>query len=254
MNESILLKIMEKREFSQLPEKDIEMAYGQFAKRQASEDEKIRLTKELLRKIFSAFVSKKLLSLKNKDEQWILRKHMSTRERLSYYKEIYKKIFGDYNKASVIDLGSGINGFSYRFFEKLGIDAKYTAIESVGQLIELMNFYFKKNKLNAHAIHLSLFEKEKILGIIKKEKKPRVVLLFKVVDALEALKRDYSKELISDIVPIADRVAVSFATKSLGSREKFHAKRNWIVDFIKDNFKILDDFEIGGERYLVFNK
>ena len=154
MNKQIISEIMEKREFSQLPEKDIELAYEHFEKRQASEEDKIKLTRELLRKIFSAFVSRKLLSLKNKDEEWILRKHISTRERLPYYKEIYKKIFENYKKASVIDLGAGINGFSHKFFNK---DITYTAIDSVGQLIELMNFYFKKNKLKARAIHLSLF-------------------------------------------------------------------------------------------------
>lgn len=251
MNKDILSKIREKREFSQVPEKDIELAYSHFEKRQASEEEKIRLTRELLRKIFSAFVSKKLLSLKNKGEEWILRKHISTRERLPYYKEIYNKIFQDYKKASVIDLGAGINGFSYKYF---GRQIKYIAIESVGQLVELMNHYFKINKLNAKAIHLSLFEKEKVKEIIKKEKKPRIILLFKVVDALEVLKRDYSKELISEIAPVADKIVVSFATKSLGSREKFRAKRNWIIEFIKDNFKILDDFEIAGEHYISFKK
>ena len=267
MNREILSKIKEKREFSQLSDIDIEKAYEQFEKRQASEEEKIRLTRELLRKIFSAFVSRKLLSLKNKDEissrerylrtlknhseEWILRKHVSTRERLPYYKEIYKKIFDNYKKASVIDLGAGINGFSHKFFDK---DVSYIAIDSVGQLVELMNFYFKKKKLKAHAIHLSLFEKEKVKEIIKKEKKPRIILMFKVIDALEALERDYSKELILEIAPLADEIAVSFATKSLGNRKKFHAKRNWIMDFIKDNFKIIDDFELGGERYVIFKK
>jgi len=251
MNKQILSKIREKREFSQLPEKDIEIAFEQFSKRQASEEEKIRLTRELLRKVFSAFISKKLLSLKNKDEEWILRKHISTRERLPHYQEIYKRIFKNYKKASIIDLGAGINGFSYKFFTG---KIKYIAIESVGQLVELMNFYFKKNKINGKAIHLSLFEKEKVKKIIKKQKKPRTVLLFKVIDALESLKNDYSKELISEISNISDKIVVSFATKSLGNREKFKAKRNWIVDFIKEEFKILDEFEFGGERYIVFNK
>lgn len=117
-----------------------------------------------------------------------------------------------------------------------------------------MNFYFKKNKLNAKAIHLSLFEKEKVREVIKKEKKPRIVFLFKVIDALEALKRDYSKELISEIAPIADKIAVSFATKSLGNREKFRVKRNWVIDFIKEEYRILDDFEFGGEKYIIFSK
>jgi len=251
MNKEFIDKIREKREFSELPEKDIEIAFNHFEKRQANEDEKIKLTRELLRKVFSAFISKKLLSLKNKDEEWILRKHISTRERLSHYEEIYKRIFNNYKEASVIDLGSGINGFSYKFFKR---KIKYTAIESVGQLIELMNHYFKEKRINGKAVHLSLFEKEKVKEIIKKEKKPRIVLLFKVIDALETLERDYSKKFISEIAPISDRFVVSFATKSLGSREKFKVKRNWIVDFVKENFTLLDDFEMGGERYLIFNK
>jgi hypothetical protein len=250
MNKIILEKIREKREFSQLPEKDIEVAFKKFEKRQANEEEKIRLTRELLRKIFSAFISKKLLSPKNKDEEWFLRKHISTRERLPYYKKIYERIFGN-KEASIIDLGAGINGFSYKFFTG---KIKYIAIDSVGQLIELVNFYLKGKKLNGRAIHLSLFEKEKVMNIIKKQGKPRIVFLFKVIDSLETLKRDYSKELISGIAPLAEKVVLSFATKSLGNREKFKANRNWIVDFIKSNFKVLDDFELGGERYIVFSK
>ena len=282
MKKEILNEIKGKREFSQLPEKDIEMAYEQFEKRQASEEEKIRLTKELLRKIFSAFISKKLLSLKEKEPEWILRKHISTRERmnvqrssngqtgerLNYYKEIYQRIFKEHKKASVIDLGAGINGFSYNYFKDEGIEIDYTAIESVGQLVELMNFYFKKNKLKgrphsvqsgspkgrAKAIHLSLFELEKVKKIIREKKKPKFVFLFKVIDALESLKRDYSKELINEIVKISDKIVVSFATKSLGNRQKFKANRNWISEFIYENFIVSDDFELGGERYLVFNR
>jgi hypothetical protein len=253
MNKEILKEIQEKREFSQLPEKDIELAFGHFEKRQASEEEKIRLTKELLRKLFSAFISQKLLSLKDKDSEWILRKHISTRERLSHYKEIYKRIFKEDKKASVIDLGAGINGFSYESFNKLKLKINYTAIESVGQLIELMNHYFKKNKISGKAIHLSLFEKEKVKEIIKKEKKPRIIFLFKVIDALESLKENYSKELISELVPLADKIVVSFATKSLGNRQNFKANRNWIIDYIQENFAVLDDFEVSGERYITFN-
>lgn len=266
MNKSVINEIKKKREFSQLQDLDIELAYNHFEKRQTSIEEKIRLTKELLRKIFSAFVSKKLLSLKNKDEEWILRKHASTRERLPNYTEIYKRLFKNYKKASVIDLGAGINGFSYGFFKKSGINVDYIAIESVGQLVDLMNFHFKEKKLagrprsvqsgssesRAKAIHLSLFEKKKVLDIISHEKSPRIILLFKIIDALESLKRDYSMELILDLVQIAERLVLSFPTKSLGSRERFRANRNWIIDFLKNNFKILDDFEISGERYIVF--
>lgn len=249
--QEILEEIRKKREFSQLPEKDIKIAYKQFEKRQASEEDKITLTKELLRKVFSAFISKKLLSLKKKEPEWILRKHISTKERLGHYAEIYRKILGNLKEASVIDLGAGINGFSYKYFGK---PVRYTAIESVGQLVELMNFYFRDKKINGKALHLSLFETEKVKEIIKKEKKPRIVLLFKVIDALETLENDYSKKLISEIAHFSEKIAVSFATKSLGNRQKFKANRNWIVNFINENFNVFEDFEIAGERYIVFQK
>ena len=109
-------------------------------------------------------------------------------------------------------------------------------------------------KLNAQAIHGSLFELEKIKKIILKTKKPRIIFLFKVLDSLEMLERDYSKKLLKEITPLADKVVISFATRSMIKRKRFLVNRNWILDFIKENFEILDDFEIGGERYLCFKK
>jgi len=254
LKKEILEEIKKKREFSQIREKDIEIAYQHFERRQTTEEEKIRLTKEMLRKLFSAFVSKKLLSLKNKEPEWILRKHISTNERLPYYKEIYSRLLKDYSKLSIIDLGAGINGFSYNFFEKAGIKVNYTAIESVGQLVELMNFYFNQNKLSGKAVHLSLFEKEELFKIIKKEKTPKIIFMFKVIDALESLEDNYSKNLLLELAPLADKVVISFSTKSLGNKTSFKAKRNWILNFLNENFEIIDDFELGGERYISFKK
>ncbi|MDP3758722.1 MAG: hypothetical protein Q8Q86_03310, partial [Candidatus Daviesbacteria bacterium] len=68
------------------------------------------------------------------------------------------------------------------------------------------------------------------------------------------LESDYSKKLLKEIVPLADKVVISFATRSMIKRKHFLVNRNWILDFIRENFKILDDFEIGGERYIVLRK
>lgn len=253
MNKQIYQEIISKKEFSQLPKKDVELAFAQFEKRQTSDEEKVRLTRDLLRKVFSMFTSGKLLSPKNKSVEWILRKHISTRERFPYYNELYKKIFRGFSgKVSVIDLGCGINGFSYGYFKNRKFN--YVGVEAMGQLVELMNNYFEKEKISGKVIHLSLLELEKIKKIIKMQEKPRIVFLFKVIDSLELLERHSSKRLIEETVSLADKVVVSFATRSLIKREKLKYKRNWIVNFIKYNFKILDDFEFGGERYLVLSK
>src|SRR3990167_1010793 len=108
--QEIINKIIQKREFSQLPKKDVEIAFSHFEKREVSDEEKIRLTRELLHKVFGAFGSQKLLSIKEKNPEWVLGKHVSTRERIPYYKEIYGKILEDFKgKISVIDLGCGVN-------------------------------------------------------------------------------------------------------------------------------------------------
>lgn len=267
MNSSELIeKIREKKDFSQLPIKDVELAFKKFERRECSDEEKVDLTRDLLRKVFSAFTSHKILSLKNKDEEWILRKHLSTRERMNvqrsskhgqtgeklpYYEEIYKRILKNCkDKINIIDLGAGINGFSYKYLPK---NTRYIAIESMGQLVNLMNFYFDEKKINGKAIHESLFELERIKKIIKETKGEKIIFLFKVIDSLEMLEENYSKKLLKEIVPLADRVVVSFATRSMIKRERFKINRKWILDFVKENFKILDEFEIGGEKYVVFH-
>ena len=255
MNKKILEKIMQKKEFSQISKKDIELALEHFNKPKYLDEEKVKLTRGLLRKVFSAFLSSKILVLgkKIREEDWILRKHISTKERLSYYSEIYGRIFKRINakEVSVIDLGAGINGFSYKYFKITEKKINYTAVESVGQLVHGMNEYFMKNNIKGRAFHESLFDLEEIQKIIKKTKQPRVVFLFKVIDSLEIIKKDYSKRLLEEIAPLVDKIVLSFATRSLFKREKFKARRNWIINFIKKEFKILDDFELMGERYLV---
>ncbi|MBT4376776.1 hypothetical protein HOD29_05360 [archaeon] len=245
----IISKIMEKKEFSKIMKKDVELVFDKFDKQDLVLEDKIKKTRDLLRKMYSVFVSDKLFNKKDESPEWFLKKHVSTRERFDYYPELYGKLLKE--KDVVFDLGAGINGFSFSYFPK-GVE--YIGVESVGQLVDLMNYYFKTRGLNGGAIHESLFDLDKIKKYLKQVKGTKVVFLFKVIDSLEMLKRNYSKEFLLEIVPLVDRVVVSFATKSLVSRKSFKATRNWLYYFIKENFNLLDDFEIGAERYLVFSK
>jgi len=279
MDEQLIEKITQKKEFSQLPRKDVEMAFEKFDNKKYGDEEKVKLTRKLLREVFSSFASQKLLSLRGKDFEWVLKKHVSTRERFPYYEEIYKKTLKGVKQGTIFDLGAGVNGFSYRYIDG---KIKYIAVEAIGQLVDLTNDYFKKEKINGKAIQMSLFELEKLKNLIEEEKGrttgvpkkgtrickqvPRnisegnvykgqkVVFLFKTLDSLEMMQRDYSKKLLKEIVPLVEKVVVSFAVRSMGSRQRFRANRKWLLDFIQDNFKVKDDFELGGERYIVFSK
>lgn len=257
--EELIKKITEKKDFSQLPSMDVELALNKFDKPNYLDEEKIKLTRDLLRKVFSVFTSDKLFNIKNKETEWILNKHISTRERLKHYSEVYKRIFSgvysleNLNKKDLVvwDLGAGINGFSYKYFPKQTI---YRGVEGMKQLVDLTNYYFDKNNFNGRVFHESLFDLDRIKEFISKERGIKVLLLFKVIDSLEMLKDNYSKDFLKEITPLADLVVVSFATRSLIKREKFRVNRKWVLDFIKENFEIIDDFEIGNERYIRFKR
>lgn len=246
----IIKKIIEKKEFSKLPSKDVEIAFEKFDKPINSEYQKLKLTRAFLRKVYSSFSSRKLLNIKDKNAEWVLKKHKSTKERLPYYEEIYGRILN--NEKTIIDLGAGVNGFSYDYFKDKNIN--YIATEAVGQLVDLMNFYFEKEKIKGKAFHISLFDLKKTKQLIKKTKEPRIILLFKVIDSLEVMERNYSKEILEELVGLSNKIVLSFPTKSLGKRQTFAARRNWILYFIKDNFKALDEFEFGGEKYICFKR
>jgi len=254
MKKEIYEKIISKREFSQLPRRDVEKAFSFFEKRQIKDEEKIRLTRELLHRVFGAFGSRKLLSIKAKEREpgWILRKHLSTRERLPFYKKIYKRILKDMGKRiTVIDLGAGVNGFSYKYFQE---KIKYYGVEAVGQLVHLANNYFEKEKISGKIVHESLFNLDTVGKFIKDIQGKKILFLFKTLDSLEMLEKNYSKKFLSELTPLVDRVVVSFATESMIKRKKFRAERKWILDFIGEKFRILENFELGPEKFVIFCK
>ena len=252
--EEIISEIMKKKEFSDLPKKDVELVYSQFEEEEFVED-KIKKAREMLMKMYTVFVSGKLLNIKDKTPGWFLKKHKSTSERLNYYEDVYKKCLDKVNKKIIIyDLGCGINGFSYDYFEKIGYSASYFGFEAVGQLVNLQNNWFRKEKKNAICVQGSLFNLESVKNFLKKGKGEKIIFLFKTLDSLEMLKRDYSKKLLKEIIPLVDRCVVSWATASLISKKKFFANKKWLREFIEKEFSIVDEFEIGGENYLVFEE
>ncbi len=256
-NRDIIAQVVKKKEFSKIKREDILVAFSHFEKKNISYVDKIKRTRDLLRKVFSVFSSNKLLKNRNlenlKEPNWYLKKHLSTRERLPYYKQLYRRTLQDFGnkKINIFDFGCGVNGFSYPFFKKIGLNINYIGIESVGQLVDLVNAYLRNNKLRGIVFHESLFNTDKLKEIIRTQSRPRVLFLLKVVDSLEMLRRDYSKKLLLELGRFFDRIIVSFATKSLVSRKNFRANRAWFEAFAGKHFQIKDKFMFGDEIYFV---
>ncbi len=238
-------KIKQKREFSELPISIIKRAS------EVSEGD-VKKSRALLRKYFGVFLTNRILKSKCSARE-ILSVHISSRKR--NYEEFYEKIFeGVGDVGSVIDLGCGVNGFSYEFLSEVVGDVDYIGVEAVGQLVEQMNNYFNSVGFPATAVSMDLFDIGGVLRILKKKKKKRVVFLFQVVDALENLERDFSKVFISEIFKECEMVVLSLPTVSLGGRKKFAVQRKWLMDFLREEFVVEKDFVMNGERVLVVAK
>jgi hypothetical protein len=229
-----ITKVKAKKEFNELPDSVVERALNR-----AGGD--VKKARALLRKYFGAFLVNKVLRAEGEE---VLKSHISTRKR--NYEELYRQVVD--NEKSVVDLGCGVNGFSYGFFSG---QVNYVGVEAVGQLVEKMNNYFEKNNFNAHAVHADVFDLGEVEEILKKQEKPCVVFMFQLIDALEFFKRDFSKELIMLAMSYCDKIVLSWALKSLSGKKNFKVSRGWLIRFIKENFEIADEFVMRGEKFLI---
>ena len=239
---NVIKDIKKKREFSGLPDS--------IVKRVAeSSGGDIKESRALLRKYFGVFLTNKIFKGKLSADE-MLATHISSKKR--DYAEFYKEIFSEMSLVcSVIDLGCGVNGFSYDYLKKELGDIDYVGVEAAGQLAGHMNKYFSSEGFSAKVIVGDLFNIENVLKILRKQKKDRVVFLFQVVDALESLERDFSKKFILEISKECEKIILSLPIESLGGRKKFEVRRKWLIDFLEENFKIEKDFKMNGERVLV---
>ncbi|MFH0711628.1 MAG: hypothetical protein V1889_00715 [archaeon] len=233
---SLVGEVKRKREFSELPDSVVERAL-----KNSGGD--VKLARALLRKYFGVFLTNRVL----KGSGDLLGVHMSSKKR--DYKNFYGEIFSVIGDAGgVVDLGCGVNGFSYRY---LPDGVSYVGVEAVGQLVDLTNDYFKENNYNGKVVCLDLFDVGRVVKILEGAEKPRVVFMLQVVDALESLERDFSKKFILEVAKECEWIVLTLPTESLGKRRKFVVQRKWMLKFLEENFLIEKNFAGGGEKIII---
>jgi len=242
---SLIEDVRRKREFSELPRSVVERALG------LSKGD-IKDARALLRKYFGVFLTNRVMRFARSqvtgNRSWdILGVHMSSKKR--DYGNFYSRIFsvvGDVK--SVVDLGCGVNGFSYEYLPE-GIS--YVGAEAAGQLVDLTNDYFKENGFDGRVVHLDLFDVDSVGEILKSVEKPRVVFMFQVIDALESLERNFSKRFLLRVARECEWIVLTLPTESLGGRKKFVVQRKWIMDFLSESFSIGGIFASRGEKIII---
>jgi len=175
----IVEKIKEKREFSELPNSIVNRV-AEISKNDIKE------SRALLRKYFGVFLTNRILKGKSSADE-MLKIHLSSKKR--DYENFYKKIlFGVDNVRSVLDLGCGVNGFSYKYLNHVFNGVKYFGIEASGQLVRQANEYFKANKFFAEEIVEDLFDVDNVVAVLRKLSKNRVVFCFRLLMLLRVWK------------------------------------------------------------------
>ncbi|NQU98344.1 hypothetical protein HQ533_02665 [Candidatus Woesearchaeota archaeon] len=272
--ESLVQDILSKKELKNLDKKLVEEELEKYFERNRKmravlvnkgfnkrSKEYKTVTKDIrktLREIYGVFIQKnysrreKLLSKikkENKEEtiKQILLLHQSTKERLQYYKEIYKKLFKITGKQkTILDLACGLNPLSYFW---LGYKPKYIASEISSKDLEFIQEFFKKTAISGKTIQIDLVTEQKKLKSVKAD----ICFLFKALDSLEARKKNISKTLIEEVN--AKWIVISFSKISLGGKKNIQkSKRNWITNFLKSKNYYYREFEVPNEHFLVVKK
>jgi len=237
-----LSSIKQKKEFSKLPDSVIRNA---LKKSQGD----IKLARANLRKYIGLFLTNKIIKAKITDEK-ILKSHISSKKR--DYKVFYEEIFEEIkNPNSIIDLGAGVNGFSYKYLKEVVERIDYIAIEASGQLVDQMNTFFKKNRYPARAFSKDITNLRGLNSVINETKKPRTIFLFQVIDALENFEKNFSKKLLDELKKTASTIIITLPLESIGKQKKFQVQRKWLLEFLEEKFTIKKDFKLFSERILI---
>jgi 16S rRNA (guanine(1405)-N(7))-methyltransferase len=222
--------------------------------------EKNKYFKEIVKRIrselnivYSSYLTndffKKNLDLDVND---LLKLHKSTKERFEFFDEIYSKIFNWYTPKKIADLACGLNPLSYFLIKgSLGKDVKYFASDLSSNDMDFVQSFFDKNKIDGVAKGYDITKLDFLEDCDFKASD--LVFLFKALDSFEEVKKDISKEIL-DKIP-ANKIVISFPTKSLQSKVKFKIeRRNWLFNYLKRRGWEYETFEVDNELFILVSK
>lgn len=154
----------------------------------------------------------------------ILRLQSSTRERIPFLDEFYRKIFAvTGSPQSIVDWGCGLNPLSWPWMN-LPANCRYLGLDIDRDQIDFLNAIFKiASKSNFQARLADVF--------IDQAPEADIVFLLKLLPLLEHQQKGSSLEILKK--QKAKWLVVSFPTKSLGGKHKN------MVDFYTRQFQDL---------------
>ena len=253
---SLLEDVKDKKEFRKLSDDLVSRVLVKVSEKYDVMDKKdqkkiVKETRARLRELYSAFrmrnfnkKSKILEEMKDWEDKEIckniLKVHLSTRERVDYYEQLYGKIKKHVDFKSVLDLGCGMNVFSMPWMGRVD----YYGIDVNEEDVEFCNAYLEKFGLRGGVRWGDVLSFDRFL-------KAEVCFMFKVLEGFESLERGITEKLFDKIE--SQYFVVSFATRSLGGGKSISERRlKWFEKIVEG--QVLERFKLGDEIYFVVKR
>ncbi len=207
------------------------------------EKQELRKREELFKKLKKSKEYKELREL----SQELLQTHASSKERSSFYEQLYKDIFKHTGKPEkILDLGAGMHPLSL-IHSKLLIKSRktplhYFAFDINKEEAKQLNIFFRK----VQECYPFFKGKAKIFDLLQWEKiehmhQADLCFLLKVTDVLDQNKGHKRTELVLKHLP-AKHVILSFPTRTVSGKTMVAPRRKWVELLCKRlnyNYKII---------------
>ena len=228
----------------------LRVVYGVF--QTGKESEKLELLEELKKVVWRT----KEIDLTIDIHKKLLEKHLSSKERLPYYEEVYRSIWRFTGKPhSIIDLGCGLNPLSFPFMGLNKVDYYASELNTID--VNFLNAYFDIMEvfgLNGKAIQQDLSGLSASEALFKTFPKSDVAFMFKLLDSLKVPRKSKKlDEMVIDRVP-ARWVIVSFPTKTIGSRSMSVTQRGWVEKLCQRKGWKCSHIKVGDEIFYIIKK
>jgi 16S rRNA (guanine(1405)-N(7))-methyltransferase len=197
-----------------------------FNEKSAAYTKTIKLARAKLRRSYGLFrVEKVEDDFKNVEK--VLSSHSSTKERTSFYSELYPQLFSITGKPAVIlDLGCGVNPFSVEVMKLKML--KYYAYDISEKEVELLNLFFawKHSSDERFVGKAEVLDASKI-ELVRKLPAADVCFMFKLTDILDRGKGHKKTEEVMKAVP-SKWLVISFPTLTMSGKKMTAPHRNWM--------------------------
>ncbi|MFC1752392.1 hypothetical protein ACFL96_03245 [Thermoproteota archaeon] len=210
-NKKMLAKLSQEKDFSSIARsKDVEGI--------------VKHVRAELRPVYGLFIEKDLGNIReimkkkgnglNKAGiRKILSMHVSSKERLGFYEDFYKKIFEITGKPkSMMDIACGLNPFSF-YHMNLPKKTRYIALELNRNDAELINEFFRLEKINGRA-------KKHDLTAEPVKDRADVAFAFKIFDLVD---NKITERMIKDLS--VKWIVASFSTKTVSRKDMGFKRR-----------------------------